>query len=214
MVSRVYVEKKPGFDGEARALAAELRDIVGISGLTGVRLVNRYDVEGATRRAVRRLRAHGVLRAAVRHRHLRAARGQRRGGVRRGVSARPVRPARRLGERVHPAHQPGRASRCALGGGVLPGRRSDRRRRGGREALRHQPGGGAARPRWTRATLWPWPSSARPTWRSSRASPPLPMTSWPASSTSAAWPWIWPTSSSAAPTSPRRAATPPSPRSR
>lgn len=32
MVSRVYVEKKPGFDGEARALAAELRDIVGISG--------------------------------------------------------------------------------------------------------------------------------------------------------------------------------------
>ncbi len=47
MVSR-YVEKKPGFDGEARALAAELRDIVGISGLTGVRLVNRYDVEGAS----------------------------------------------------------------------------------------------------------------------------------------------------------------------
>ena len=27
MVSRVYVEKKPGFDGEARALAAELRDM-------------------------------------------------------------------------------------------------------------------------------------------------------------------------------------------
>ena len=46
MVSRVYVEKKPGFNGEARALAAELRDIVGIQGLTGVRLVNRYDVEG------------------------------------------------------------------------------------------------------------------------------------------------------------------------
>ena len=48
MVSRVYVEKKPGFDGEARALAAELRDIVGIAGLTGVRMVNRYDVEGAS----------------------------------------------------------------------------------------------------------------------------------------------------------------------
>lgn len=46
MVSRVYVEKKPGFNGEARALAAELRDIVGIQGLTAVRLVNRYDVEG------------------------------------------------------------------------------------------------------------------------------------------------------------------------
>ena len=46
MVSRVYVEKKPGFNGEARALAAELRDIVGIQGLAAVRLVNRYDVEG------------------------------------------------------------------------------------------------------------------------------------------------------------------------
>ena len=33
MVNRVYVEKKPGFDGEAAALAAELRDIVGIAAL-------------------------------------------------------------------------------------------------------------------------------------------------------------------------------------
>ena len=46
MVSRVYVEKKPGFDGEARALAHELRDILGIAGLEDLRLVNRYDVEG------------------------------------------------------------------------------------------------------------------------------------------------------------------------
>ena len=46
MVSRVYVEKKPGFNGEALALAHELRDILGIAGLEGLRLVNRYDVEG------------------------------------------------------------------------------------------------------------------------------------------------------------------------
>ena len=46
MVSRVYVEKKPGFDVEARHLARELRDILGIEGLAGLRLVNRYDVEG------------------------------------------------------------------------------------------------------------------------------------------------------------------------
>ncbi len=46
MVSRVYVEKKPGFDGEAQQLARELRDIVGIERLEGLRLVNRYDVEG------------------------------------------------------------------------------------------------------------------------------------------------------------------------
>ena len=46
MVSRVYVEKKPGFDVEARQLLAELRDIVGIEALTGLRLICRYDVEG------------------------------------------------------------------------------------------------------------------------------------------------------------------------
>ncbi len=46
MVSRVYVEKKPGFDVEAKSLAHELRSILGIEGLTGLRLVNRYDVEG------------------------------------------------------------------------------------------------------------------------------------------------------------------------
>ncbi|MGI6756246.1 MAG: phosphoribosylformylglycinamidine synthase [Atopobiaceae bacterium] len=46
MVSRVYVEKKPGFDVEARQLSHELRHTLGISGLTGLRLINRYDVEG------------------------------------------------------------------------------------------------------------------------------------------------------------------------
>ena len=46
MVSRVYVEKKPGFDVEAVQLAAELTDILGIQALTGLRIVNRYDVEG------------------------------------------------------------------------------------------------------------------------------------------------------------------------
>ncbi|RVU97469.1 phosphoribosylformylglycinamidine synthase [Coriobacteriales bacterium OH1046] len=48
MVSRVYVEKKPGFDLEAEALARELHDLVGISTLSGLRLINRYDVEGAS----------------------------------------------------------------------------------------------------------------------------------------------------------------------
>ncbi|HQE70420.1 MAG TPA: phosphoribosylformylglycinamidine synthase, partial [Atopobiaceae bacterium] len=48
MVSRVYVEKKPGFDLEAKALARELRDLVGIAALSGLRLINRYDVEGAS----------------------------------------------------------------------------------------------------------------------------------------------------------------------
>ena len=46
MVSRVYVEKKPGFDVEAQALGRELRTLLGIDGLSNLRIINRYDVEG------------------------------------------------------------------------------------------------------------------------------------------------------------------------
>ena len=46
MVQRVYVEKKPGFDVEAKALLHELREILGIERLESLRLLNRYYVEG------------------------------------------------------------------------------------------------------------------------------------------------------------------------
>ena len=45
-VYRCFVEKKPGFDVEAAGLLGELRGQLGIEGLTGVRLFNRYDVQG------------------------------------------------------------------------------------------------------------------------------------------------------------------------
>ena len=46
MVYRIYVEKKPGFDVEANGLKNELISLLGIKDLTGLRLLNRYDVEG------------------------------------------------------------------------------------------------------------------------------------------------------------------------
>ena len=46
MVYRIYVEKKSGFDGEAQGLCHELVDLLGIKALKGLRLINRYDVEG------------------------------------------------------------------------------------------------------------------------------------------------------------------------
>ena len=46
MVSRVYVEKKPGFDVEAHQLSHELRHTLGVKGLKNLRIINRYDVEG------------------------------------------------------------------------------------------------------------------------------------------------------------------------
>ena len=49
MVSRVYVEKKPGFDVEAQQLKHELRHTLGVKALKGLRVVNRYDVEGISK---------------------------------------------------------------------------------------------------------------------------------------------------------------------
>ncbi len=45
-VHRVYVEKKQGYDVHAAQTLAELRDFLGISSLSDLRIINRYDVEG------------------------------------------------------------------------------------------------------------------------------------------------------------------------
>ena len=49
MVYRVYVEKKEALANEARALLEDLRAFLGIQSLTGLRLFNRYDLEGINR---------------------------------------------------------------------------------------------------------------------------------------------------------------------
>ncbi|MBR3849446.1 MAG: phosphoribosylformylglycinamidine synthase, partial [Oscillospiraceae bacterium] len=45
MVHRIYVEKKEALRQEAASIRSELCSVLGIAGLTGVRLINRYDVE-------------------------------------------------------------------------------------------------------------------------------------------------------------------------
>ncbi|MBR7074123.1 MAG: phosphoribosylformylglycinamidine synthase, partial [Oscillospiraceae bacterium] len=45
MVFRIFVEKKPGLDNDARALLNDAKTLLGIEGLERVRLLNRYDVE-------------------------------------------------------------------------------------------------------------------------------------------------------------------------
>ena len=45
-VIRVFVEKREGFDVEARHMLADLRDNLGMTQLRSLRLLNRYDVEG------------------------------------------------------------------------------------------------------------------------------------------------------------------------
>lgn len=47
-VYRIYSEKKPGFSVEAEKLKGEIQNVLGIKGLVGVRILNRYDAEGLT----------------------------------------------------------------------------------------------------------------------------------------------------------------------
>ena len=45
MVYRIYSEKKPGLSPEAASVLSDLRSFLGIDALTGVRVLNRYDVD-------------------------------------------------------------------------------------------------------------------------------------------------------------------------
>ncbi len=47
-VRRIYVEKKAGFDVEAKEILADLRENLDMKGLEDVRVINRYDIEGVT----------------------------------------------------------------------------------------------------------------------------------------------------------------------
>ena len=44
-VRRIYVEKKPAYAVEAKALLEDIRDYLGIKSVTNVRVMNRYDIE-------------------------------------------------------------------------------------------------------------------------------------------------------------------------
>ena len=65
-IQRVFVEKKAGYDVEARALLPDLRENLAVKGLTGLRLLNRYDVAGISGREMARAPACRILRTAGR----------------------------------------------------------------------------------------------------------------------------------------------------
>ncbi len=48
MVYRLFVERREGFTSEADSLRNEVKNILGVKGLTGLRMINRYDVEDIT----------------------------------------------------------------------------------------------------------------------------------------------------------------------
>ena len=55
-VFRCYVRKRPGFDVEAQGQLRNLREQLGIGGLDGLSVFNRYDVEGVSREVYERAR--------------------------------------------------------------------------------------------------------------------------------------------------------------
>lgn len=46
LMNRIFVEKKPEFNAEARHLLNDLRESLGLAALEGVRIVQRYDIDG------------------------------------------------------------------------------------------------------------------------------------------------------------------------
>lgn len=45
MVYRIYVEKKAGFDVEAKTLLSDVRELLGFKSVENIRILNRYDAE-------------------------------------------------------------------------------------------------------------------------------------------------------------------------
>ncbi|MCP5102437.1 MAG: phosphoribosylformylglycinamidine synthase [bacterium] len=56
-IRRIYVEKKEGFSSAAETLLKDLRENLGIKGLTGLRILKRYDISGITENEYRMVRS-------------------------------------------------------------------------------------------------------------------------------------------------------------
>ena len=113
-VYRIYVEKKPEFAVEAAGVLSDLRTVLMLDCVKGVRILNRYDVEGIDRADFDA--ARGTIfsepQVDVTYDELPPAAP--------GEEARPVRPARRFLRPVHlPRHLQGTADR-AFRAGVHP----------------------------------------------------------------------------------------------
>ncbi len=124
MVYRIYVEKKPGFDVEAEGLKNELVSLLGIEGLTGLRLLNRYDVEGIDEELFHQCATTVFSEPPVDNTYDTLPQD---GGVSFAVEYLPGQFDQRADSsvRMHPADQSGRAPAGALCQGLSAARHSD-----------------------------------------------------------------------------------------
>ena len=87
-VERIFVEKKSGFDIEAQALLADIRENLLIHSLETLRIINRYDIEGLNAEELEKAVPTIFFRAECGQCH--AQPGGRRDRLCCGVSARTV----------------------------------------------------------------------------------------------------------------------------
>ena len=92
-IRRLFVEKKDAFAVEAHGLLADLRNNLGMSNLTGMRIVNRYDVMGLSDEEFAMAKQLVLSEPPVDNVVLGPAAGCRRGCLRRRAAARSIRPA-------------------------------------------------------------------------------------------------------------------------
>ena len=53
-MNRLYVEKKPAFRSEADALLHDLHDSLRLKNLESIRILQRYDIEGASEASIQK----------------------------------------------------------------------------------------------------------------------------------------------------------------
>ena len=120
MVYRIYVEKRPEYAVEARGILSEIRHLLRIKSVTGLRLLNRYDVEGISEELFSQCCGTVFSEPQLDFTYTAVSEGAD------AVFATEFLPARGQRRRVHPAHQPGRAARRAVRPRVPAVRRAQR----------------------------------------------------------------------------------------
>ena len=50
---RLYIERKNGFENEVNRIFGEIKGFLGVDGITGLRYLNRYDIENVSEETIK-----------------------------------------------------------------------------------------------------------------------------------------------------------------
>ena len=55
---RLYIERKNGFENEVNRIFGEIKGFLGVDGITGLRYLNRYDIENVSEETINKVRKY------------------------------------------------------------------------------------------------------------------------------------------------------------